>query len=453
MSSTNNRVFSPIAVSERLQIIDVLRGFAILGILLINIQEYSFPHDFDGIYLKMFSGLADQVTYWGTMFFFKGKFVTMLSILLGLGMAVQVTRAIEKGKEKKFSAFFARRMLMLLIIGIIHDLVVWHGIILPIYGAMGFFLLFFKKRKSKTLITWAIIFIIVPILVVGVYFGLTRPSPPPPPAPQTSSQTSAQAGTPQVEKIAKQSKEEPAKEKQEKAKKQMEKREKARQEKCDGDIATYRDGNYFDMTLHRFGVLKKTGFLIVYAGWGTLALFLLGIWGWRRGILQDIEGNLKFLKRVLWFSLPVGVVFTAGFFLMRFLFKIPPTPAVVSLGRLAYTIGEIGMCLFFVSGIVFLYRKGKWPRLWSSLAAVGRMAFSNYVFQSVVCTFIFYSYGLKLFGKTGPLVNFLLVIVVFAIQIPLSVWWGRHFRFGPVEWLWRSLTYGKRQPMRLKKEK
>ena len=83
------------------------------------------------------------------------------------------------------------------------------------------------------------------------------------------------------------------------------------------------------------------------------------------------------------------------------------------------------------------------------LAAVGRMALSNYLLQSLICTTIFYSYGLALFGKVGPSLGLLLTITIFLIQIPLSVWWLRRFQFGPIEWLWRSLTYWQRQPMRL----
>ncbi|HLP61121.1 MAG TPA: DUF418 domain-containing protein, partial [Candidatus Deferrimicrobium sp.] len=95
--------------------------------------------------------------------------------------------------------------------------------------------------------------------------------------------------------------------------------------------------------------------------------------------------------------------------------------------------------------IVFLCRKAAWKKILKPLEATGRMALSNYFLQSLLCTTLFYSYGFKLFGKTDPLMAFLLVFPISAVQVLFSAWWLKHFRFGPVEWLWRSLTYGKWQ--------
>jgi len=105
--------------------------------------------------------------------------------------------------------------------------------------------------------------------------------------------------------------------------------------------------------------------------------------------------------------------------------------------------------LLYASTIILVTQREIWRRRLAPLAAVGRTALSNYLLQSLICTTIFYSYGLALFGKVSPSLGLLLTITIFLIQIPLSVWWLRRFQFGPVEWLWRSLTYWQRQPMRV----
>jgi uncharacterized protein len=107
------------------------------------------------------------------------------------------------------------------------------------------------------------------------------------------------------------------------------------------------------------------------------------------------------------------------------------------------------LCACYLSGLLLLYSKGKpfFRGLMKPIEAIGRTAFSNYIFQNIAMGLIFYNYGFKLMGKTGPLENLLICFIIYALQISLTVWWLKYFRFGPVEWLWRTLSYGKRQPM------
>jgi uncharacterized protein len=112
------------------------------------------------------------------------------------------------------------------------------------------------------------------------------------------------------------------------------------------------------------------------------------------------------------------------------------------------TAGYLALSFFYASVIILLAQRQPWKTRLAPLAAVGRMALSNYLFQSLVCTTIFYGYGLGLFGKVGPAAGVGLTFAIYAMQIPLSLWWLRRFRFGPMEWVWRSLTYGRLQPMR-----
>jgi uncharacterized protein len=121
-------------------------------------------------------------------------------------------------------------------------------------------------------------------------------------------------------------------------------------------------------------------------------------------------------------------------------------------GMMCLLIAAPALSLFYASTIILVTQDEPWNRRLAPLAAVGRMALSNYLLHSLICTTIFYGYGLALFGKVRPSLDLLLIIIIFLIQIPLSVWWLRRFRFGPVEWLWRSLTYWQLQAMRVSRK-
>jgi uncharacterized protein len=116
-------------------------------------------------------------------------------------------------------------------------------------------------------------------------------------------------------------------------------------------------------------------------------------------------------------------------------------------GSVGFEVGAPALSIAYMSAITLLAEREVWRRRLTPLAAVGRTALSNYLLQSLICTTIFYSYGLGLFGKVGPAAGTALAVVIYAVQVPLSGWWLRRFEFGPMEWLWRSLTYMKRQPM------
>lgn len=402
-----NQEMIPISVKERIPVIDVLRGVAILCILLLNMQSFSFPDNFHTQYITVFNGMGDQIIYWFIQFFGQGKFYSMLSFLFGLGMAVQVSRAYDTGK--KFSWLYSRRLLVLLAIALFHDLALWGGIILLIYSVMGCFLLFFKKRHPKTLLIWAVIFILTPI-VTGIFFPHQKPI--------TTDVNQNQLNEREMKKV-------------------------------NDAIEIYQNGSYWDMFHLRVEKLKKTALLIARSGWGILGLFLLGIWTWQKGIFQNIEKNLKFLKRIQWIALSLGLGGTLIFFLLSKIIKSNQPLFIKIIRDFVHTLGTSGLSFFYITSIILLLRKDTWKKFLNPLKSVGRMALSNYFLQTLICTTLFYSYGFKLFGKIGPLIGFLLVFPISAIQIFLCTWWAKHFRFGPIEWLWRSLTYGKRQKIAL----
>jgi uncharacterized protein len=181
-----------------------------------------------------------------------------------------------------------------------------------------------------------------------------------------------------------------------------------------------------------------------------LTVFLLGLYAGRRGIFRHVSAHLPFIRRVQGWGLMIGVAGNAAF-AGGGSFDPSPTSVMQNVGRMCLLFAAPAMTFFYASTIVLLTQGEAWRRRLAPLAAVGRMALSNYVLQSLICTTIFYGYGLALFGKVRPSLGLLLTIVIFLIQIPLSVWWLRRFQFGPIEWLWRSLTYWQRQPMRVRR--
>jgi uncharacterized protein len=403
--SIKNQEVGPISIQERFAIIDVLRGVAILSILFLNMHPFCFPENYQGLYIKIFDGPIDKIMFELVEFFGRGKFYSMLSFLFGLGMAVQVSRSHDTGKN--FSLLYSRRLLLLLAIGLFHDLFLWGGIILIIYSCMGFFLLFFKKRHPKTLLTWAVIFMLIPTIVNMVF-----PHKKTPPANGAVVANQQQTQETAIKKV-------------------------------NDAVKIYREGSYWDLFSLRIKKLVRTVIITARAGWGILGLFLLGIWAWEKRIFQDLEKNTKFIKRTWWYSFFLGLGGTLIYYLMGKLFISGQPLFVEIISDMIHIVGTTGLSFFYISSIVLLVRKDFWKRIFKPFEAVGRIALSNYFLQSLICTTLFYNYGFKLFGKINPLIAFLLVFPISAIQLFFSNWWLKHFRFGPVEWVWRSLTYGK----------
>ena len=211
---------------------------------------------------------------------------------------------------------------------------------------------------------------------------------------------------------------------------------------------TYATGAFIEITRQRIEDMNFMYSIWPFMGFNVFAMFLLGFAVGKKRILDNIQDNLPLIRKVLIWGLIVGVMgnllyVVAGESAHRF---IPSALLMVSL--IGQTFGAPALALFYMSGLTLLAQKPSWqPRL-NPLASVGRMAITNYLLQTVICTFLFYGYGFGLYGKMGAAAGILLTVLIYLIQIPKSVWWLKRFRFGPVEWLWRTLTYGQRQPMK-----
>lgn len=409
-------MMGPTLPGERIEVLDVLRGFAILGILLVNMALFNSPFYLLVTDVKLWTGGADRLAIWLIRFFAEGKFYSLFSFLFGLGFTLQMMRAESRGA--RFAPFYRRRLLVLLLIGLAHAFLLWSGDILAIYAVFGFLLLLFRVRSQKTIVVWTIICLLIPIVITAAGAGFIELG-------RSIPEAAAEIDKAFAETVA------------------------GYEALIEQSLRVYSQGSFGEIMAQR---AQDTGFLyftLIFWGPNILAMFLIGLYVGRRKFLQNVTAHLPLIRKVMWWGLGLGLVGNLIFVVAR----ESSNPPILSLTTLVYTvffaIGAPALCFFYVSAIILLVQREAWRKRLAPLAAAGRMALSNYLFQSLICTTIFYSYGLGLYGKVGPAVGIVLTIVIFIIQVALSVWWLRRFKFGPFEWFWRSLTYGKRQAMRV----
>ena len=407
----------PAARSERIEVIDILRGFALLGILLVNMELFSQPVQQVIFDPKEWAGQADRLAVWGVRFFAEGKFYSLFSFLFGLGFALQIQRAEARGTS--FVPFYLRRLFVLLLIGVAHAILLWVGDILVLYAIAGtILLLLFRRRAPRTLLTWMAVMFAVTILISAALTGLVALA-------QLSPEAAAEVSKSFAE---------------------SESNMRAAAAKAAG---IYSAGTFIEVTRQRLSDLGFMYTYVIFLAFNVLAMFLLGLYVGRREIFRDIAGHLPLFRKVLWWGLPLGIVGNGVYVI--FLEGVNRSEAswqslVAVIGQ---TLGAPALAMSYMAAITLLVQHDAWRARLGPLAAVGRMALTNYLLQSLVATTIFYGYGFGLFGQIGPAVGILFTLAIFTAQIPLSVWWMSRFQFGPVEWLWRTLTYLRWQPIRL----
>lgn len=411
----------PVSATERVPVIDQLRGFAIFGILVVNM--FYFFHPFFAPQLTEASGAADRAAGFLITFLFLGKFYTLFSFLFGLGMHVQMTRAEARGV--RFVPVYLRRLLVLAVLGLAHGVLLWIGDILLLYAVTGSLLLWwFRHRSPRTLKVWAIVLLTSMVLLIGgAVAGLTvaRYAPPESGAWEKIEADFAASAAEIDRKVAE-------------------------------DYVTYATGDLVTITRARWH--DYTELLTLIAPWmlpSVLAMFLLGLRAGKRGWFEPGPEQERRCRRLLRWALPLGLllnfyVAATGFEQNRMGIEILTWQTVLQITALTY--GSVMLALSWVALMILADRHGVLAPLRAALAPVGRMALSNYLLQSVVMTTLAFGYGLGLFGQVGLAVGLPLAVGFFALQIPLSRWWLARYRFGPVEWLWRTLTYGRLQQAR-----
>jgi len=403
--STN--VTLPTAAPQRIDVIDILRGFTIFGILLVNMPLYGWPNwgPMRGIRAQLPGGQLDEAASWLLWLFAEDKFYPLLSFLFGVGFSIQLARL--SASARPFLPVYRRRLLALLLIGLMHGLLVWSGDILVTYALTGFLLLPFRARSPKTILVFAIALLLIPIALMPVQRDLHQ-------------RLFAHIVASDADYRA----------------------------LWNESLRAYSHGTFAEISLERARAFAWS--LSWPISWlQILGLFLIGLYAGRREFFQKLQTYLPFIRKALWGASALGVV---GMLFRAGVCKLPELlgPYLSGLGEEGLeTIGNLGLCVFYASALILLVQRPAWKSRLAPLAAVGRMALSNYLLQSFVCTIVFYSYGSGLFGKVGPAGGLALSVAIYSVQVPLSLLWLRHFRFGPMEWVWRSLTYAKPQTMRL----
>ena len=389
---------TPVTGGERNQLIDALRGFAIFGILLVNMAFFIWPiyRNFGYVNVPLANSPIDTVVEWAVRFIAEGKFYIIFSFLFGLGMTVQYDRC--RATERHFPSFFAKRMMVLALIGAIHGFVIWSGDILLNYATLGFLLILFSKCRASTLFRWAMGFYAVFwVLIVLLAFNpnaLNNPS---------------------------------------------------NQNSFEEALAVYQNGTWLEMMKVRATEMKLMISSWAFALWPIFTSFLVGAWSWRKGLWLDTPENRIFLRKLAIIGLAIGVV----------------TNGIHTVGRgliwegghqvlafAAWGLGQFCQGYAYMACLALLFYAGKCSGMFTALANVGRMALTNYLTHSIFFTLVFYGYGLGLHGRVSATGGLLLTIGLYFLQIPFSKWWLTRYRFGPAEWLWRSLVYGKPQPMK-----
>jgi len=408
---------APVQQAERIQLVDILRGFALFGILLVNMPLFARP--VQSIVLPVDPAMPwyDYAAEWLIHFLGEGKFYSLFSFLFGLGLTLQMTRI--EGRGGRFVPLYLRRLLILLGIGAVHAFLIWVGDILMLYAVLGSLLLLFRKAKPRTLLIWVVILLMIPLLFNAAVTGLVELG------------RLVPEGAAQIDQT-------------------FEEVEANYQADLERGYQAYANGNFAEITGQR--VYDYLNFMLIgnlYAlSFNVLAMFLLGVYFGKQKIFHNLESNRSLFRKLLFWGSIVGLIGNAIYAtLIMPISRFEPTWSFL-LATVSQGIGAPLLCLAYISAIALLTGIPAWSKRLKVLAPVGQMALTNYLSQSILCTLIFYGYGLGLFGELGTALGIGLTFVIYLIQIPVSHWWMKRFRYGPAEWLWRSLTYGQPQPMR-----
>jgi uncharacterized protein len=396
--------------SERLPTLDILRGFALLGILIMNMPGFASSGfaEADGSFL--WTAPADRLAEQLRETLFSGKFNSMFSLLFGIGFTIQYQRMLEAHPADPAAAsrLYLRRLLVLLVLGGVHALVFWTGDVLHTYALLGIVLLFGLRRVSDR----AIVLLIGACLVYPAVASLIRVAVV---TPQFTALRVAEAKALEA-----------------------------------SNNAAYGQGSFADMVHENLRVLAHV-YLDLYSLWGTFGWYvmlaltmMIGLLAGRRRWVQRVDQLMPRVRRLTWLALALGLacgaVATAVFELNR----VPGPTLIKTLGGMCYGLSRLAMMIFYVLVIVRIAHTAAGRRWLAPFEAAGRMPLTNYLMQTAICITLFSGWGFGLWLKVGPALQLALALgIFFAIQVPWSLWWLKRHERGPMEVLWARLTYGR----------
>jgi uncharacterized protein len=403
-------VTGPVSPSERVFSLDVLRGVALLGILIMNIQSFAMIQAayFNPTTYGDLTGVNRWVWFLSHIFADQ-KFMTIFSIMFGAGILMMAEQITAKGGSA--ASLHYRRAFWLLIIGLVHSYLLWHGDILVPYAVCASIAFFFRNLKPRTLLILGILSLSVSS---GIYimFGWSIQFWPP-----EAVENTMRFWAPEAEFVKK-------------------------------EIADFQ-GGWLDQMRQRLpsSLVFQTWVFVIWAGWRAGGLMLIGMALYKWGVLSAGRSKAFYGRGAvigLLGGLPIvifGIIqnFAHGWEMEYSFF----------LGIQYNYWGSLFVSFAIICIVMLACQLGARERLLRPFAAIGRTALSNYLLQTIIGTLLFYGTGFGLFGKVERWGQILIVIGIWIVQLVISTLWLQRFRFGPAEWVWRSLTYWKKQPMRV----
>ena len=389
----------PINLKNRIHSLDLIRGFAVLGTLIMNITSFS---QISMAYMNPTIGAGlegyNQYFHGFNYIFADTRFMSIFSILFGAGVVLFTQRIEAKGR--RVVALHYKRMFWLLIFGLIHAYFIWVGDILVAYAICGSLVFFFRKKSIRTLFIMAVILFLIPIsLNFMTYYGM----------PKDALESTFAFFYPSTEQIAVQTK--------------------------------IMQGSYIEqMPLRIENALElQTLVFMIDTFWRTSAMMLLGMILYRKGILSG-DNSTAYYKNMIWVGFVPGLIISSVG--LNQVYSSDWSGAyVMNIGANYKFVSGLLMALGYIGLVIWIYKKGIFKKLQNRLQATGRMAFTNYIGMSVICTLIFNGHGLGLFGTFDRLQQFLIVMGVWVIMLIISPKVLKKYQFGPLESMWRKLTY------------
>ena len=414
------QTLDPVKVHEREIFMDVLRGFAILGIFIANLGSgFSWYNESVHLTGPMLLPEWDHKMSFLHHMFIEGKFYSIFSLLFGWGIALQVKRGLDKGTDALPT--IKRRLVFMLLLGAVH-LLIWPGDIVFFYALLGFLLLPFRKFSNKTLLITGACLILLPILLYAAKMHWPWLNAPAGILFETGGKVDHYLTG----------------------------------NNSEADFKNLlRHGNWWDILKADIaGFFFRYGYLFFVSRIPkVLGMFLIGYVIGRSDFYKNIMQHKKILYGTIVLGLVIGL--PANYWLAHYIILYEGDYFNLKVKgfyqTMAYAAGVVPLAMAYVALFMLSFQTAVGKKILSVLAPVGKMAFSNYIMHSLIGNFVFLGAGLGYMGQVGPVYFTLFGIAVFIVQIILSTIWLKYFNYGPVEWLWRSATYKKWQPFRKKK--
>ena len=396
----------PVSLGERIEVLDAIRGFALLGIFIMNVPAFN-TSLFQG-----FGGDPAWPRWWDVAtetvrdVIFSGKFNSMFSMLFAVGFTIQLERLQARAPDHA-TQIYVRRLFWLFVFGAIHACIFWAGDVLHMYALLGLALLMLRRLPDRVIAALIVLCLLYPTIMGTI--AMLRPTPDDSSAAIELTQHAIAA-----------------------------------------DNAAFGHGNFFDTARRSTESMvtfymhpQSTGIVRFYVQF--LTTVLIGLLLGRNRFFQNVASHLPLVRRVQWWALGIGVICGIGFMAWR---DFAPNPWEPTVGRIlaaeGYVVCRVAIMLFYVATIIRAVCNEQWRQRIAPITLTGRMPLTNYLLQTLIAVTLFYHWGFNLWNKVGPALDLVIAVAIFfVIQVPLSRWWLSRYQIGPMEYLWRVLTYGR----------